>query len=96
MTILLQSATVAIVAIGQAFIMLGGNLDLSLGQNVCLSSYVAAILIKDFGINPWLGLLLCNVYRPDKWNISSDCKNPYIYCNLGSYEYLYRNGQDSF
>ena len=59
MTILLQSATVAIVAIGQAFIMLGGNLDLSLGQNVCLSSYVAAILIKDFGINPWLGLLLC-------------------------------------
>lgn len=32
MTILLQSATVAIVAIGQAFIMLGGNLDLSLGQ----------------------------------------------------------------
>ena len=59
MTILLQSATVAIVATGQAFIMLGGNLDLSLGQNVCLSSYVAAILIKDFGINPWLGLLLC-------------------------------------
>lgn len=59
MTILLQSATVAIVAIGQAFIMLGGNLDLSLGQNVCLSSYVAAILIKDFGVNPWLGLLLC-------------------------------------
>ncbi|MCI9305194.1 MAG: ABC transporter permease [Lachnospiraceae bacterium] len=59
MTILLQSATVAIVAIGQAFIMLGGNLDLSLGQNVCLSSYVAAILIKDFGINPWLGLFLC-------------------------------------
>ena len=39
MTILLQSATVAIVAIGQAFIMLGGNLDLSLGQNVCLSYF---------------------------------------------------------
>ena len=59
MTILLQSATVAIVAIGQAFIMLGGNLDLSLGQNLCLSSYVAAILIKNYGLNPWVGLLVC-------------------------------------
>ena len=61
MTILLQSATVAIVAVGQAFVMLGGNLDLSLGQNLCLSSYVAAILIKSYGLNPWLGLLVCIV-----------------------------------
>ena len=59
MTILLQSATVAIVAIGQAFVMLGGNMDLSLGQNLCLSSYIAAIMIKNFGLNPWLGLLVC-------------------------------------
>lgn len=59
MTILLQSATVAIVAIGQAFVMLCGNLDLSLGQSLCLSGYVAAILIKNHDLNPWLGLLVC-------------------------------------
>ena len=58
LTILLQSTTVAIVAIGQAYVVLGGNLDLSLGQNVCLSCFVSAILIKSYGVNPWIGLLL--------------------------------------
>ena len=57
LTILLQSTTVAIVAIGQAYVVLGGNLDLSLGQNVCLSCFVSAILIKSYGVNPWIGLL---------------------------------------
>ncbi len=58
-TILLQSSTIAIVAIGQAFVCLGGNLDLSLGQSVCLSSYIAAIMMVKMDMNPWLALLCC-------------------------------------
>ncbi|MEA5048704.1 MAG: ABC transporter permease [Eubacteriales bacterium] len=58
-TILLQSSTIAIVAIGQAFVCLGGNLDLSLGQSVCLSSYIAAILMIKLEVNPWLALAAC-------------------------------------
>lgn len=58
MTILLQSTAVAIVAIGQAYVMLGGNLDLSLGQNVCLTCYISAILMKTVGINPWVAFLV--------------------------------------
>lgn len=59
MTILLQSATIAIVAIGQAFVVIGGNLDLSLGQSVCLTSYIAAILMVKMDVNPWLALMIC-------------------------------------
>lgn len=58
-TILLQSSTIAIVAIGQAFVCLGGNLDLSLGQSVCLSSYIAAIMMIKLEVNPWLSLAIC-------------------------------------
>lgn len=58
LTILLQSTAVAIVAIGQAYVMIGGNLDLSLGQNVCLTCYVSAILMKTYSVNPWLALIV--------------------------------------
>lgn len=58
-TILLQSSTIAIVAIGQAFVVLGGNLDLSLGQSVCLSGYIAAICMTKTNMNPWMALLIC-------------------------------------
>lgn len=57
LTILLQSTTVAIVAIGQAYVVLGGNLDLSLGQNVCFTCFVSALLMKTYAWNPWLALL---------------------------------------
>jgi ribose transport system permease protein len=61
--ILLQSSTVAIVALGQAIILLTGNFDLSLGRNLCLASCVGALLMKGQGIttivwNPWLAALV--------------------------------------
>jgi len=61
--ILLQSSTVAIVALGQAIILLTGNFDLSLGRNLCLASCVGALLMKGQGIatvawNPWLAAII--------------------------------------
>ena len=44
--ILLQVSTVAIVALGQAIIMLTGAFDISLGRMVCLTSSVGALLFK--------------------------------------------------
>src|SRR5690554_1335747 len=41
-----QSTTIAIVVIGQALIVTTANFDLSLGQNVCLTSAILAWLIK--------------------------------------------------
>ncbi|MDO4867211.1 MAG: ABC transporter permease [Clostridia bacterium] len=48
-TILLQTATVAVVALGQSIMLLTGNFDLSLGRSVCLTSCVGAILMKNMG-----------------------------------------------
>ena len=48
-TILLQTATVAIVALGQSIMLLTGNFDLSLGRLVCLTSCVGGILMKNAG-----------------------------------------------
>lgn len=54
--ILLQSSTVAIVALGQSIILLTGNFDLSLGRMVCLTSCVGAILMKDHNMAPILAI----------------------------------------
>jgi ribose transport system permease protein len=50
--ILLQSSAIAIVAIGQALIILNGDFDLSLGQIVCFSSAFAAWMMKFHGVAP--------------------------------------------
>lgn len=55
--ILFQSATIAIAALGMAICMISGNFDLSLGQNICLSSIVAAKLMKDVGTPVVLAVL---------------------------------------
>lgn len=57
-TILLQTSTTAIVAMGQAIILLTGNFDLSLGRMVCLTSCVGAVLMKNVGMAPALAILI--------------------------------------
>ena len=56
--ILLQASTIAIVAIGQAIVLTTGQFDLSLGQIVCVTSIIGAILMKTYGMNTWLALLI--------------------------------------
>jgi ribose transport system permease protein len=55
--ILVQATTISVVAIGQATLMMAGQLDLSLGQNVCLSGYVSCYLMVIQHWNPWLSIL---------------------------------------
>ena len=56
--ILNQTVTLAVVCCGQALIVTTGEFDLSLGQNVCLTSCVLAWLIKFGGWNPWLAIVM--------------------------------------
>ena len=56
-TIFLQTSTIAIVAVGQGMLIMMGKVDISLGYSVCLSCFVSATLMHDFGWNPWLALL---------------------------------------
>ena len=55
--ILAQTVPIAVVCIGQALIVTTGQFDLSLGQNVCLTSCVLAFLVKFAGFNPWIGVI---------------------------------------
>lgn len=48
-TILLQTSTVAIVALGQSIMLMTGNFDLSLGRMLCLVSCVGAVLMRNLG-----------------------------------------------
>ena len=57
-TILLQSSTVAIVALGQSIMLLTGNFDLSLGRMVCLTSCVGAVLMKNVGMSTVLAIVI--------------------------------------
>ena len=56
--ILLQTSTTAIVAMGQAIILLTGNFDLSLGRMVCLTSCVGAVLMKNVEMAPALAIII--------------------------------------
>ena len=55
--ILIQSATVAIVASGQAMVIVSGEFDLSIGQNACITSCLAAYMMKFLGVSPWMAIL---------------------------------------
>lgn len=54
--ILIQNADIAIIAIGQTFVILTSGIDLSVGSSVVLSSYVAGIMMQ-VGINVFLSIL---------------------------------------
>lgn len=57
-TILMQTAPTAIVALGQALILLTGNFDLSLGRTVCLTSCLGALMMTEYGMNTGLSVLV--------------------------------------
>src|SRR3954470_18601821 len=53
---LLQTAVVAMGALGMTLIIIAGGIDLSAGSNVALSSVVVALMLKA-GVNPLLAML---------------------------------------
>ena len=61
MNIFLQTATVAIVAIGQGMLIITGQVDLSLGYQVCLTGCVFAYMMKFQNWNPVAAILLAVV-----------------------------------
>ena len=54
--LLLNGAVIAFLALGQAFVLLTGGIDLSTGSNVGLTGMVAALLMRD-GLPWWLAAL---------------------------------------
>ena len=46
------AAELGIVSIGVTLLMIGGHFDLSVGAVLGLTSYVAVVLMRDYGISP--------------------------------------------
>lgn len=61
MNIFLQTATVAIVAIGQGMLIITGQVDLSLGYQVCITGCVFAYMMKFQNWNPVAAIFLALV-----------------------------------
>jgi simple sugar transport system permease protein len=51
-SILAVAAELGIVSIGVTLLMIGGHFDLSVGAVLGLTSYVAVVLMRDFGVHP--------------------------------------------
>lgn len=56
--ILIQCTAVSVVCIGQFMCITKGGLDLSLGQILCFSSCAMAVLMKNYGWNSYLSILI--------------------------------------
>jgi len=59
--IIQQMTSVAILGIGASIMIIAGGMDISLGQNLCMSSCAAGWLIKYGGWNAWLALLVAMI-----------------------------------
>ncbi|MHB8278513.1 MAG: ABC transporter permease [Candidatus Humimicrobiaceae bacterium] len=57
-SILLSITVIGFAVIGQAFCLLAGGFDLSVGATTLMSGVTAAYLIENFGINVWFAFLI--------------------------------------
>lgn len=57
-TVLYQSSTIGIVAVGVGLLMIGGEFDLSAGVIVTSAGLVNAIFCYEYGVNLWVGAAL--------------------------------------
>ena len=56
-TILLQTAVIAILALGTTFVIITGGIDLSIGTGMALSSVMTGVCIVSWGLPVWAGVI---------------------------------------
>jgi simple sugar transport system permease protein len=61
-TVLYQSSTIGIVAVGVGMLMIGGEFDLSAGVTVTAAGLFNALLCYNLGLNLWVGAALSLVF----------------------------------
>ncbi|HET6153031.1 MAG TPA: ABC transporter permease [Marmoricola sp.] len=61
-TVLYQSSTIGIVAVGVGLLMIGGEFDLSAGVIVSTAGLVNSMICWDLGINLWVGAVISLVF----------------------------------
>lgn len=61
-TVLYQSSTIGIVAVGVGLLMIGGEFDLSAGVITITAGLVNSMLCWNFGLNLWIGAIVSLVF----------------------------------
>ena len=56
--VLLQAASISIIAAGFTVVLIAGEIDLSIGSAIGLVACVAAVLMIEVGLSPFLGITL--------------------------------------
>jgi len=59
MNLLNGNAYVLVLAIGMVLVIIAGHIDLSVGSVAAFAGLVTALAMRDWGVPPWLAVLLC-------------------------------------
>jgi len=85
--LLRQIAPILLIGIGQSYVLITGNIDLSIGSVVGMSTMISATLMTK-GINPWVSVLLtlicCLSVGVGNGLLVSLCKLPPFIATLGT------------
>ncbi|ADK81754.1 ABC transporter permease [Sediminispirochaeta smaragdinae] len=85
--LLRQIAPILLIGIGQSYVLITGNIDLSIGSVVGMSTMISATLMTK-GINPWVSVLLtliaCLAVGVGNGLLVSLCKVPPFIATLGT------------
>ena len=85
--LLRQIAPILIIGIGQSYVLITGNIDLSIGSVVGMSCMISATLMTK-GLNPWVSVLIniisCLAVGVLNGELVSKCKLPPFIATLGT------------
>ncbi|WPL19869.1 Multiple sugar-binding periplasmic receptor ChvE precursor [Thiorhodovibrio winogradskyi] len=59
MNLLNGNAYILVLAVGMVLVIIAGHIDLSVGSVAAFAGIVLALAIRDWGLAPWLAVLLC-------------------------------------
>lgn len=85
--LLRQIAPIVIIGIGQSYVLITGNIDLSIGSVVGMSCMISATLMTK-GVNPWVAVLItivcCLIVGLINGVLVAKCKLPPFIATLGT------------
>ncbi len=85
--LLRQIAPILLIGIGQSYVLITGNIDLSIGSVVGMSCMISATMMTN-GINPWAAVLLtlicCLIVGVVNGLLVAKCKLPPFIATLGT------------
>ena len=88
LNLLRQIAPILLIGISQAYVLITGNIDLSIGSVVGMSTMIAATLMSKGGVNPWMAALIamaaCLMIGVGNGLLVAKCKLPPFIATLGT------------